>query len=356
MSRFDFLAEQAVPPHREEILRAARVSVQPDQHADLPEPGVADHHVVAVRPDPQFPGRTQRPDSWRSSTSKPGGPLVSVRGCRRPSLLRPRRRVCHDIRIHRELLVIAPLDFLLLRDPLQQPHPPAARSERRRLGSQSSAFTSVCSKISLAPGLRRARNSPQEIVSGGFGFHFRPLISRLVDPHAAAQFQQHLRVAALGLSAGPRRAGYHPHRPPIHRGLALQSQVEQIGYFRKEGKLPLALLFRLVHDGAVFPRAFPYSACPSPDRASSARCAARSGLSGLPSRSSVRRCGCPSRISVSHFSLFRGLYFAVGIEVPLHGVRLPGVVLHADPVELVLCNGTADQLARDPAPKLPLRR
>ncbi len=41
-----------------------------------------------------------------------------------------------------------------------------------------------------------------------------------------------------------------------------------------------------------------------------------------------------------------GLDFAVGIEVPLDGARLPGVVLHADPIELVLRDGEADQFAR----------
>ncbi len=36
-----YLARQAVPRYREEVFRAAWRSLQPDQHADLPEPGVA---------------------------------------------------------------------------------------------------------------------------------------------------------------------------------------------------------------------------------------------------------------------------------------------------------------------------
>ena len=32
--------------------------------------------------------------------------------------------------------------------------------------------------------------------------------------------------------------------------------------------------------------------------------------------------------------------------MPFHGVPLPGVILHAHPVELVLCDGTANQFTR----------
>ena len=100
-----------------------------------------------------------------------GSPLRSdCRPCSRAnrrlmdSILRARCRSCHDLRIHRKLLVIAPPNLLVFREPLDQPHP-AAPIQVEPFGSHSSGDTSVCSKTSFAPGLRRARNTPQEIVS-----------------------------------------------------------------------------------------------------------------------------------------------------------------------------------------------
>ena len=49
-------AQQALQPDGEEVLRTPRRSLWPDQHADLREPGIADHHVGAVWTDPQREG------------------------------------------------------------------------------------------------------------------------------------------------------------------------------------------------------------------------------------------------------------------------------------------------------------
>src|SRR6266699_2007852 len=50
---------------------------------------------------------------------------------RRPSsILRVRRRVSHDLRVHRKPLVIAPLDFLVLSEPFDQANAATAGQEK----------------------------------------------------------------------------------------------------------------------------------------------------------------------------------------------------------------------------------
>ena len=70
MARFDLSLAQAVPHHGEEILRAPRGSFQPDQHADLPQSGVADHHVARCSDRSAAPKASATCRSSASSTSK----------------------------------------------------------------------------------------------------------------------------------------------------------------------------------------------------------------------------------------------------------------------------------------------
>ena len=53
------LARQEVPPHRTSLFRVARRNVQLSQHADLPQPRIADDYLGAVRTNSKFGGRAQ---------------------------------------------------------------------------------------------------------------------------------------------------------------------------------------------------------------------------------------------------------------------------------------------------------
>ena len=69
-------------------------------------------------------------------------------------------------------------------------------------------------------------------------------------------FNSTLASRVLGLSARARAARHDPHGPSVYRGFALQPQVEQIGYLRKESELAFALLLRFLQTALPFGRRF----------------------------------------------------------------------------------------------------
>ena len=58
-SRLDLSTRQAIPYHRNKVLRTPRRGLRADEHADLLQPRIADHHLHPVRTYPQFRRRAQ---------------------------------------------------------------------------------------------------------------------------------------------------------------------------------------------------------------------------------------------------------------------------------------------------------
>jgi hypothetical protein len=164
-----------------------------------------------------------------------------------------------------------------------------------------------------------------------------------VDPHAATQLQQHFGVAAFGFGAGPGRAGDYPDGPSVYGRVALEPQVEQCGYFRKESEFAPATCPRFVQSPLFLGGRFGTQPAGLP-----IEFFLLAALLFRAERLAIPLQRAAVRLSVQHQRFpgfpFRGFHFAAGVEVRLHGVRLPGVVFHAHPVKLVLCNGTAYQL------------
>src|ERR1035441_6190183 len=193
-------------------------------------------------------------------------------------ILRVRRRDDHDRGIHRKLPVIAPFDFLVPSDPLDQPDAAAAGQEKVLREPQFGIHLGLFENH-LGAGIEaRQEQAPGDGI-GGLLFAARALApgrgapeTTQTDRPSTVESPSNRRSNSSGISE--RKANSRRRRVPASSS-------------RRCFSADVSELSRRVSLSSFF--------C-------SLRCS--SGLSGLPSRSSVRRYGCPSSISVSQASRF----------------------------------------------------